>query len=145
MTEPAGATFAAEGCSSVLGITSFNHVTKEVCDLEASRRFYCDVLGFQQVRRPAFKIDGIWLHGHNLGLHLLCPTDNHKRRTKRTQQKKEYHQSSVPVCDHMAFTVLNMEQVESFLQSKKMEYTKVCTLLSFSSLFGVLIQNKKGG
>ncbi len=40
--------------------TSFDHVTLICADLEATRRFYVDVLGMTEVPRPAFKFPGLW-------------------------------------------------------------------------------------
>ena len=39
-------------------LTSFNHVAREVLNLEESMKFYCDILGFKEVRRPPFKCPG---------------------------------------------------------------------------------------
>lgn len=44
-----------------IGATSFDHVTIICADLDATRRFYVDVLGMSEVARPAFKFPGLWL------------------------------------------------------------------------------------
>jgi hypothetical protein len=52
-------------------IVSFNHLSREVLDYEMSRDFYCGVLGFIEIPRPAFENDGVWLYGFGLSLHLI--------------------------------------------------------------------------
>ena len=52
-------------------IVSFNHLSREVLDYELSRDFYCGVLGFIEIPRPAFENEGVWLYGFGLSLHLI--------------------------------------------------------------------------
>jgi hypothetical protein len=42
-----------------LPIASFNHIAREVLDIEVSRKFYCDILGFDQIPRPHFESEGL--------------------------------------------------------------------------------------
>jgi len=41
-------------------INSLHHVSLTVTDLERSRRFYREVLGLQEIARPAFNFPGAW-------------------------------------------------------------------------------------
>lgn len=43
-------------------ITKLAHYAIRTADLEASRRFYCDILGFREGFRPTFKFPGHWLY-----------------------------------------------------------------------------------
>jgi catechol 2,3-dioxygenase-like lactoylglutathione lyase family enzyme len=43
-----------------LNAKSFDHVTLICADLEATRRFYVDLIGMQEVERPAFNFPGLW-------------------------------------------------------------------------------------
>lgn len=52
----------------VLGI---DHVTLVVRDLEASRRFYVDVLGMRPVERPGFRFPGLWFAAGATQIHLI--------------------------------------------------------------------------
>src|SRR5262245_46959307 len=56
---------------SGIQVKSLNHVTIVVKDLEASRRFYVDVLGMRQVPRPAFSFDGLWFQAGKTQIHLI--------------------------------------------------------------------------
>lgn len=48
----------------------FDHVSISVSDLEAARRFYCDVLKLNQIQRPDFGFDGVWLEMSGTPVHL---------------------------------------------------------------------------
>ncbi|TMV51390.1 glyoxalase [Paenibacillus mesophilus] len=48
-----------------------HHVSIAVRDLERARRFYSEVLRFQEIERPPFKSKGIWYAVGNHQLHLL--------------------------------------------------------------------------
>jgi catechol 2,3-dioxygenase-like lactoylglutathione lyase family enzyme len=55
-----------------LPISALNHVAVVTRRLAASKKFYSEVLGFQEVARPNFKFEGAWLYGHGLMIHLLA-------------------------------------------------------------------------
>lgn len=52
-----------------LSAKSFDHVTLICADLEATRRFYVDLIGMSQVLRPAFKFPGLWFQLGNMQIH----------------------------------------------------------------------------
>jgi catechol 2,3-dioxygenase-like lactoylglutathione lyase family enzyme len=52
-----------------LRVTAFDHVTIICADLEATRRFYVDVLGMTDVPRPAFGFPGNWFQIGNVQIH----------------------------------------------------------------------------
>ena len=54
-----------------LPIQSVNHLAVVTSRLEASRRFYRDVLGFREVSRPNFKFPGAWLYNYGLMIHII--------------------------------------------------------------------------
>lgn len=43
-------------------INKLAHFSVRTTEIEASRRFYCDLLGFKEGFRPPFKFPGIWLY-----------------------------------------------------------------------------------
>ena len=45
----------------VMPVTELNHYFVRANDLEATKQFYCDVLGFEVMPRPAFPFPGYWL------------------------------------------------------------------------------------
>jgi catechol 2,3-dioxygenase-like lactoylglutathione lyase family enzyme len=53
-------------------IKDLHHVNIVVKDVEASKRFYCDVLGMDDVpRNPSFTFPGAWLRSHSAEIHLV--------------------------------------------------------------------------
>jgi catechol 2,3-dioxygenase-like lactoylglutathione lyase family enzyme len=52
-----------------IAVTSFDHVTIICADLEATRRFYVDVLGMTEVSRPNFGFPGLWFQVRNVQIH----------------------------------------------------------------------------
>ena len=43
-------------------ITGMNHFNVLTDDVDATRRFYCGILGLTEGERPPFKFDGLWLY-----------------------------------------------------------------------------------
>jgi catechol 2,3-dioxygenase-like lactoylglutathione lyase family enzyme len=52
-----------------INVKSFDHVTLICADLEATRRFYVDVLGMNEVPRPAFGFPGLWFQSGGIQIH----------------------------------------------------------------------------
>ncbi len=52
-------------------VKSLDHVTIVVKDLERSRQFYVDILGMNQVARPAFSFDGHWYQAGRTQIHTI--------------------------------------------------------------------------
>ena len=55
-----------------MAIDGLDHITVNASDLDASRRFYVDVLGLHDGDRPAFDVPGAWLYaGDHAIVHLV--------------------------------------------------------------------------
>ena len=52
-------------------VKSLDHVTIVVKDLAATRRFYVDVLGMQEVPRPNFSFAGQWFQAGSTMIHTI--------------------------------------------------------------------------
>jgi catechol 2,3-dioxygenase-like lactoylglutathione lyase family enzyme/uncharacterized protein YunC (DUF1805 family) len=94
-----------------LRVKSIDHVTLVVKDLERSRRFYVDMLGMREIRRPAFSFAGLWFQAGKTQIHLILefagsgPAGNllpAPQRSSRTQ--------------HLAFEVDDAEAAFAHLQ-----------------------------
>ena len=52
-------------------VRQIDHVTIVVKDLDASKRFYVDLLGMEDVLRPAFPFAGKWFQAGSTLVHLI--------------------------------------------------------------------------
>ena len=97
----------------MLGMTALHHVAVCVTDLERSKRFYGEVLGFTEIARPAFKAAGTWYElpdGSQLHLILHAGT-----RTLRGT-------TAVDILDgHFAIRVRDFEAAVAHLRSHGVE------------------------
>ena len=56
-----------------MAIKGLDHITVNVAELDASRRFYVDVLGLREGERPPFDSPGAWLYaGDRPIVHLVA-------------------------------------------------------------------------
>jgi catechol 2,3-dioxygenase-like lactoylglutathione lyase family enzyme/uncharacterized protein YunC (DUF1805 family) len=115
MLQAGGQTPASQSKPAPAGlrVKTLDHVTLVVKDLERSRRFYVDVLGMREVRRPAFSFAGSWFQAGTTQIHLILeysgsgPAGNllaADRRGSRTQ--------------HFAFEVDDAEATVQLLKDK---------------------------
>jgi glyoxylase I family protein len=73
-----------------LPITALNHIALVTRRLEASRKFYREVLGFREVPRPNFNFPGAWLYNHGVLIHLLGRSDE-AVQPAGSIQTRDYH------------------------------------------------------
>lgn len=90
---------------SAITATAFDHVTLVCRDLEATRRFYVDLLGMREVPRPAFSFPGRWFQLGQVQIHA-------------TQESPESGQAGwagqgvqvIPRGHHIAFAVSDVSE-----------------------------------
>lgn len=97
--------------SSPVRVKTLDHVTLVVKDLEASRAFYCDLLGMQQVERPGFQFDGRWFQAGNTQIHLILehPTSGPAGESTADLEKSSRNR-------HFAFEVDDGDEAARHLQ-----------------------------
>jgi len=79
-----------------------NHAALHIRDLDESRRFYGEVLGFSELERPDFGFPGAWFRiGREQELHLICGRDEDV--------------TSAPRGNHFACRVPDIRETEAFL------------------------------
>ena len=105
-------------------LTELNHYFVRANDLERTKRFYCEVLGLQEMPRPNFGFPGYWLgvggkvqvhmgpHGipdagvHYMGTSARSATDN------------------AGVVDHIAFSATEPQALDARLRAMKVPARK---------------------
>ena len=90
-------------------VTQLNHYFVRAKDLEKSRHFYCDVLGFDVMPRPAFPFPGYWLgvNGEiqvHMGLDGIPETAKYYYGTTAGSAR-----DNAGVVDHIAFLATDPE------------------------------------
>jgi catechol 2,3-dioxygenase-like lactoylglutathione lyase family enzyme len=58
-----------------ISVKQFDHFTIVVKDLEATRHFYCDLLGMEEVERPNFSFAGKWFQLGSMMVHIILEHD----------------------------------------------------------------------
>lgn len=89
-------------------ITQLNHVALHVADLDASVRFYRDVLGLAELPRPAFDFPGAWF--------AIGPADAGQELHLIARSPKEGGAYSVPRERHWAMRVEDMDAAAETLR-----------------------------
>jgi len=90
----------APGTETNPRVKSVDHVTMVVKELDASRAFYVDALGMQEVERPGFSFGGMWLQAGDTQVHLIL---EHERSSPAGNPVPEDERRSR--APHLAFVV----------------------------------------
>lgn len=91
-------------------VKTLDHVTLIVNDLEASRKFYCDLLGMRNVPRPGFSFGGSWFQAGDTQIHLIL---QHEKSGPAGENTADLQKSSRN--RHFAFEVEDGQAVASKL------------------------------
>src|ERR1700720_4746515 len=92
-----------------MSVQGMNHFTVLSDDLEATKKFYCDLLGFEVGPRPNFQFPGYWLWvGDQPILHVI--------------HRKQLNEVRAGVIDHMAFTATDLPATVAKLEKAKIKY-----------------------
>jgi catechol 2,3-dioxygenase-like lactoylglutathione lyase family enzyme len=91
-----------------LPVEFIHHVSRVTRDLERSREFYIDVLGFQPIQRPNFSFPGAWLFNYGLQIHLIQTPEPLDPPITEPGTR----------ADHIAFRVSDIDAVERSLNER---------------------------
>jgi catechol 2,3-dioxygenase-like lactoylglutathione lyase family enzyme len=90
-------------------IDGMNHFTVLTADLDATRRFYIDILGLTEGPRPPLGFPGAWLYaGGQPVLHVVAG--------------RPLPSPPAGVLDHMAFSASNLADTVSALKARGIKY-----------------------
>jgi catechol 2,3-dioxygenase-like lactoylglutathione lyase family enzyme len=84
-----------------LNVQSLDHVTIVIKDLAATRRFYVDLLGMQEVARPSFSFVGQWFQAGATQIHTILEAEGTGRAGTAVETNSRGH--------HFAFLVDDAE------------------------------------
>lgn len=92
-------------------VKSLDHVTIVVRDLVATRRFYVDALGMDEVARPAFSFAGQWFQAGATLIHTILEYEGSGKAGSGAEHNSRGH--------HFAFIVDNAEAAAARLTELK--------------------------
>lgn len=98
-----------------MAITKLAHYSIRTTDLEKSRQFYTQVLGFREGFRPPFNFPGIWLYNgedeSDFGVvHIIGIDPNDPEGLIAYLGDKDLPQTGTGTVDHIAFLATGLEQ-----------------------------------
>jgi|SRR5450432_226390 len=94
-------------------IEHLNHVARTTKDLEASRRFYIEVLECKEISRPDFSFRGAWLYVAGMQFHLIEDVN-----TPDAPAGIDTRES------HVAFAVEDVDAAEARLRERGIVYKR---------------------
>jgi len=101
----------------MMPLTELNHYFVRAKNLERSRRFYCDALGFEVMPRPSFPFPGYWL-GVNGKIQVHMGLDGiPDEATYYFGTSSKSARDNAGVVDHIAFQATDPENVAQRLRS----------------------------
>ena len=92
-----------------------HHVSRQTKKLSETRKFYTEVLGFEEISRPPFDFDGAWLFGAGIQIHLIDEPFDDPNSPINTHE------------NHIAFLVHDMDASEAVLKEHGIPYHRQST------------------
>jgi catechol 2,3-dioxygenase-like lactoylglutathione lyase family enzyme len=103
-------------------IADINHYFVRANNLEETRRFYMDVLGFEQMNRPDFPFPGYWLgKGGKIQVHM-GPHDIPNKELYYLGTPTDARTDQSGVVDHIAFLATDPEEFSKRFKSVGLNY-----------------------
>ncbi len=110
-------------------IGKLDHFSIRTLDIDASRRFYTEVMGFKEGFRPPFKFPGLWLYNdvpypdsygvvHIIGIDLNDPAGLKEYLGDRDLESLK----GTGTVDHMAFNATNLADMRERLKRHDVAY-----------------------
>ena len=124
-------------------LSHLEHFLIQTADIEATRDWYVNVLGFREGPHPDFKFPVVWLYlGEQDVVHLTQGGKNvsENRKAYLGQQSEALHGSGL--VDHMAFRCTGLHDMMAHLQKNKVEFRK--RMVSDQGLFQLFLLDPNG-
>jgi catechol 2,3-dioxygenase-like lactoylglutathione lyase family enzyme len=123
-------------------IRELNHFFVRAADLEATRQFYTDVLGFEVMPRPDFPFPGYWM-GVNGSIQVhVGPSDIPNRQTYYLGTADDAADGETGVIDHVAFLADDPKAFVERFRARGIEFRP--RHLPDSNLYQLFIRDPNG-
>ncbi|MCY4188391.1 MAG: VOC family protein [Bryobacterales bacterium] len=96
-----------------IGLKRMHHVSFAVANLDASKRFFCEVLGLPEDDRPDFGFPGAWLAVGDRQIHLIEQAGAGRETP-----------SQISRSDHLAMEVSDLNAVKARLSACGVEFVE---------------------
>ena len=110
-------------------IGKLDHYSIRTLDIEASRRFYTQVMGFEEGFRPAFDFPGVWLYNGAPGpgsygvVHIIGIDPSNPEGLKAYLGDRDLSTlNGTGTVDHMAFTATGLADMRERLERHEIPY-----------------------
>ena len=102
----------------VMPITKLEHYSIRTTDIEATRKFYVDALGFEVGPRPNFPFPGIWLYQDGIAVvHVIGIDPNDSSGLADYLGDAELGKPGSGMIDHVAFAGTDIDAVRARIAS----------------------------
>lgn len=102
-------------------LSSIDHISREVIDIENSTKFYVEVMGFTIIPRPPLECEGCWLYGYGISLHLIKTIVPKERNIIKMNHIKHFC-GYLPTVDHIAFITSDITFIKNALDDSDVFY-----------------------
>jgi glyoxylase I family protein len=75
----------------MMTVDGIHHAAIGVTDLARARQFYADVLGLEEIARPAFDFDGAWFRAGPQQIHLIVTPAAEAAPRRGTLETRGHH------------------------------------------------------
>lgn len=123
-------------------LSELNHYFVRANDLKATRNFYVDVLGFEEMPRPDFPFPGYWLGvGGKIQVHM-APHNIPNKEQYYLGTPKNAATDQTGVVDHIAFLATEPQEFVARFQRLGLEFRP--RYLAESKLYQLMIRDPDG-
>jgi len=123
-----------------MALKALEHFLVVAKDLEATKNFYCDVLGLRAGFRPPFDFDGYWLYlGDTALVHLAAAGNNPAQRYYLGEKS---HSGDTGPLDHIAFNCEGYDQMVADFERRKLPMR--CNKVPNMELYQIFVQDPDG-
>lgn len=123
-------------------ITDINHYLVRAADLEQTRQFYEDVLGFSQAPRPDFPFPGYWM-GVNGGVQVhLAPANIDNRELYFLGTPADAANDNTGVIDHVAFVATDHAGLLARMREKNVPFR--ARFMADANLYQMFVTDPNG-
>jgi catechol 2,3-dioxygenase-like lactoylglutathione lyase family enzyme len=123
-------------------ITELNHYFVRANDLEKTKDFYVDVLGFQVVERPRFPFHGYWLGVNGVAQIHMGPLDVPNAELYYLGTPRNAATDNSGVIDHIAFLATDPDGFRQRLDQRRVPFRP--RYLSEAKLYQLFVRDPNG-